>query len=83
MLPPSNRAEALTLCDEGGIMNRNLGDLARLLGRFPGGDTGLPTPGLGGALVRRGANVTSATEVPPSEGNEARWDGRLEVAAPS
>ena len=30
-------------------------------------------------LVRRGANITSATEVPPSEGNEARRDGRQEV----
>jgi hypothetical protein len=31
------------------------------------------------ALVRRGAKSTSATEVPPSEGNEARWDGRQEI----
>ena len=43
--------------------------------RITGGDTGLPTPGLGGALVRQGAKLTSATEVPPSEGNEVRWDG--------
>ena len=43
--------------------------------RIPAGDTGLPTPGLGGALVRQGANLTSATEVPPSEGNEVRRDG--------
>ena len=62
---------------------RNLGDLARLLGNFPGGDTGLPTPGLGGALVRWGANATSETEVPPNDGNGVRWDGRLEVVAPS
>ncbi len=34
------------------------------------------------ALVRRGAKSTSATEVPPSEGNEARWDGRQEVIVP-
>ena len=50
-------------------------------GEFPAGDTGLPTPGLGGALVRRGANATSATEVPPNEGNEVRRDGRQEVIA--
>ena len=35
----------------------------------------------GGALVRRGANVTSETEVPPSEGNEARREERQEVVA--
>jgi len=51
--------------------------------QHPGWRTGLPTPGLGGALVRRGANATSATEVPPNEGNEVRWDGRQEVVAPS
>ena len=33
-------------------------------------------------LVRRGANTASTTEVPPSEGNEARWDGRQEVVIP-
>ena len=43
----------------------------------------LNAPCLGGALVRRGANQTSATEVPPNEGNEVRRDGRLEVVAPS
>ena len=40
-------------------MNRTLGEPCSLLGEFPAGDTGLPTPGLGGALVRRGANSTS------------------------
>jgi hypothetical protein len=33
-------------------------------------------------LVRRGANTASTTEVPPSEGNEVRWDGRQEVIVP-
>ena len=33
-------------------------------------------------LVRRGANTASTTEVPPSEGNEVRWDGRQEVVMP-
>jgi hypothetical protein len=33
-------------------------------------------------LVRRGAKTTRPTEVPPSEGNEARWDGRQEVIVP-
>ena len=54
---------------------KNLGEPCSLLGEFPAGDTGLPTPGLGGALVRQGAKATSATEVPPSEGNEVRRDG--------
>ena len=56
-------------------MNRNLGEPCSLLGESPVGDTGLPTPGLGGALVRQGAKATSATEVPPNEGNEVRRDG--------
>ena len=33
-------------------------------------------------LVRRGAKRTRPTEVPPSEGNEVRWDGRQEVVMP-
>jgi len=37
---------------------RNLWRSCRLLGNIPVGDTGLPTPGLGGALVRRGANFS-------------------------
>ncbi len=42
-------------------MNRNLGESCSLLGESPAGDTGLPTPGLGGALVRQGAKTTSET----------------------
>ncbi len=60
---------------------QELGSSCRFLGSIPAGDTGSTTPGLGGALVRRGANATSATEVPPSEGTDARWDGRQEVIA--
>ena len=60
---------------------QELGSSCRSLGDFPAGDTGLPTPGLGGALARQGANTTSATEVLPSEGNEARQDERQEVIA--
>ncbi len=56
-------------------MNRNLGEPCSLLGEIPAGDTGLPTPGLGGALARQGAKSASASEVPPSEGNEVRRDG--------
>ena len=33
-------------------------------------------------LVRRGAKRTRPAEVPPSEGNEARWDGLQEVIVP-
>ena len=62
-------------------MNRNLGEPCSLLGEFPAGDTGLPTPGFGGALVRRGAKRTSATEVLPHDGNEVRRDERQEVIA--
>ena len=60
---------------------QELGRSFRFLGNIPAGDTGLPTPGLGGALVRRGAKTTSATEVPPNEGNEVRRDERQEVVA--
>src|SRR5437588_12490087 len=38
---------------------QELGRSCRLLRDIPAGATGLPTPGLGGALVRRGANRTS------------------------
>src|SRR6516165_12828070 len=38
---------------------QELGRSCRLLRGIPAGDTGLPTPGLGGALVRRGAKRTS------------------------
>ena len=54
---------------------RNLGESYLLLGGSPVGDTGLPTPGSGSALVCQRAKSTSATEVSPSEGNEVRRDG--------
>ena len=38
---------------------QELGISCRFLSEIPAGDTGLPTPGLGGALVRRGAKRTS------------------------
>ncbi len=60
---------------------QELGRSCYLLGNIPAGDTGLPTPGLGGALVRQGAKRASATEVSPSEGNEARRNGKQEVIA--
>ena len=50
--------------------------------RAPGRETGSTTPGLGGALVRRGAKERVDAEVPPNEGNEVRRDGRQEVIAP-
>ena len=62
---------------------QELGRSCCFLGNIPAGDTGLPTPGLGGALVHQGANLTSASEVSPSEGNEVRRDGQQEVVAPS
>jgi hypothetical protein len=60
---------------------QELGRSCRFLGNIPAGDTGLPTPGPGGALVRRGANTTSEPEVPPNDGNEVRWDEQQEVIA--
>src|SRR5262245_56265918 len=39
---------------------RNLGDPVASAAQIPAGATGSPTPGLGSALVRRGANRTSA-----------------------
>ena len=38
---------------------QELGRSCRFLSGVPAGDTGSPTPGPGGALVRRGANTTS------------------------
>ncbi len=38
---------------------QELGRSCCFLNEIPVGDTGLPTPGFGGALVRRGANTTS------------------------
>src|SRR2546423_1567444 len=38
---------------------QELGRSCRLLNEIPAGATGSPTPGLGGALVRRGAKRTS------------------------
>ena len=60
---------------------QELGRSCCFLGNIPDGDTGLTTPGFGGALVRQGANLTSAAEVSPSEGNEVRRDGQQEVIA--
>ena len=74
--------ESKNMCKRTIGVPQELGRSCRFLGKFPAGATGSPTPGLGGALVRRGANATSATEVLPSEGNEARWDGRQEVIVP-
>jgi hypothetical protein len=62
-------------------MNRTLESPTFAPRQIPAGDTGLPTPGLGGSLVRQGAKTTSGTEVSPSEGNEVRRDGHQEVVA--
>ena len=56
-IPPESIEHVQT--DKIGIP-QELGRSCRLLSDFPVGDTGLPTPGLGGALVRRGAKATSA-----------------------
>jgi hypothetical protein len=40
-------------------VSQELGRSCRLLNEVPAGDTGLPTPGLDGSLVRQGANTTS------------------------
>ena len=74
-------ASVWNMCKRTIEISQELGRSCRLLGNFPDGATGLPTPGLGGALVRQGAKATSATEVPPNEGNEVRRDGRQEVVA--
>ncbi len=51
-----SRRRRIGTCANGQRFPRNLGDPDCFLGRIPAGDTGLPTPGLGGALVHRGAN---------------------------
>ena len=63
-------------------MNRNLGDpfVSSMKSRLE--IPGYQLQASAAVLVRRGANITSTTEVPPSEGNEARWDGRQEVIVP-
>ena len=73
--------ESRNMCKRTIEIPQELGSSCRFLGNVPVGDTGLTTPGLGGALVRQGAKPASASEVPPSEGNEARRDGRQEVVA--
>ncbi len=70
-----------SMCKRAIEVPQELGRSCRFLGNIPAGDTGLPTPGLGGALVHRGAKRTSASEVPPNEGNEVRRDERQEVIA--
>jgi len=61
---------------------QELGRSCRLLGNsrleHPGEQLQASTVVLG----RRGANISSTTEVPPSEGNEAQWDGWQEVIVP-
>ena len=61
---------------------QELGRSCRLLGKIPAGVPGEQLQASAAVLVRRGANITSTTEVPPSEGNEVRWDGRQEVIVP-
>ncbi|NIS79278.1 MAG: hypothetical protein GTO14_03450 [Anaerolineales bacterium] len=74
-------ASVWNMCKRTIEVPQELGRSCCFLGNIPAGDTGLPTPGLGGALVRQGANTTSDTEVSPSEGNEVRRDGQQEVIA--
>src|SRR6185369_12602576 len=54
VLPASTEQGKRTL----GVL-QELGRSCRLLRDIPAGATGLPTPGLGGTLVRRGAKRTS------------------------
>ena len=79
VLPESDR----NMCKRTIGVPQELGRSCCFLGNIPAGDTGLSTPGSGGALVRQGAKPTSDTEVSPSEGNEVRRDGQQEVVAPS
>lgn len=60
---------------------RNLGDPVVSSANFRTESPGYQTPGRNGSLVHRGANPTGDTEVLPSEGNEARRNGRQEVIA--
>jgi len=76
-------ASVWNMCKRMTEVPQELGRSCCFLGNTPAGDTGLPTPGPGGPLVRPGTNLTSDTEVSPSEGNEVRRDGQQEVVAPS
>ena len=53
---------------------RNLGEPCLFLNGLPDGDTGLPTPGPAVHSSARERTQRVNVEVPPSEGNEARWD---------
>ena len=61
---------------------RNLGDPAVSSAQIPAGDPGyqLQAPAAHSSAGERKERVDA--EVPPSEGNEARRDGRQEVIAP-
>jgi hypothetical protein len=72
---PSCRRRIGTCANGQSWFPRNLGESYFAPRLFPAGDTGLPTPGLGGSLVRQGANLTSEPEVSPNEGDEVRRDG--------
>ena len=48
------------MCKRTNGVPKNFERCCRFLGNIPAGDTGLPTPGLGGALVRRGAIARDA-----------------------
>ena len=48
-------ASVWNMCKRMSEVPQELGRSCCLLGNIPAGDTGLSTPGLGGALVRQGA----------------------------
>ena len=52
--------ESKNMCKRTIGVPQELGRSCRLLGTFPAGATGSPTPGPGRALARRGAKTTSA-----------------------
>ncbi len=56
LVPAVLSASEWNMCKRTIGVLQELGSSCRFLGDFPAGDTGLSTPGLGGALVRRGAN---------------------------
>jgi hypothetical protein len=68
-------ASVWNMCKRTSRVLQELGRSCRFLSEVPAGATGSPTPGFGGALVRRGANRTSGRRdtAKRRQRSAARW----------
>ena len=75
--------ESKNMCKRTIGVPQELGRSCRLLDTIPAGDTGLPTSGLSGRTrPPRSEKNEYQSRYRPSEGNEARRDGRREIIVP-